>query len=124
MGWVTHAMATIIGLTMGLNRWQATIALFAVTAFYSALSGLWGVVVTDAFQFVLAMAGSVALAVFALRAVGGLAVLEEGLSAKFFGGGPTAIMPDLDSTWMAAMTLSASSAPTSCSWARHCADGS
>ena len=105
MGWVTHAMATIIGLTMGVNKWQATIALFAVTAFYSALSGLWGVVVTDAFQFVLAMAGSIALAVFALRAVGGLAGLEQGLHEKFPGGGVTAIMPDLDSAWMPAMTF-------------------
>jgi solute:Na+ symporter, SSS family len=108
---------------LGAVDW-ATIALFVVTACYSALSGLWGVVVTDAFQFVLTMAGSVALAVFALRAMGGLAGLEVGLSAKFPGGGPTAIMPDLDSTWMPAMTLSASSAPASCSWARRCADGS
>jgi len=62
-------------------------------------------VMTDAFQFVLAMAGSIAFAVFAPRAVGGLAGLEQGLEAKFPGGGVTAIMPDLDSAWMPAMTF-------------------
>ena len=59
MGWVTHAMATVLGLSVGLDKWQATVALFAITAFYSTLSGLWGVVATDFFQFILAMAGSV-----------------------------------------------------------------
>jgi Na+/proline symporter len=70
MGWVTHAMATILGLTIGVGKWQAVVVLFLITAFYSALSGLWGVLVTDFLQFILAMAGSVALAVFALGAVG------------------------------------------------------
>ena len=105
MGWVTHAMATILGLSVGLDKWQATVALLAITAFYSSLSGLWGVVVTDFFQFILAMAGSVALAVFALGAVGGLTGLQAGLAAKFEGTGPTALLPDLNEAWMPAMTF-------------------
>jgi Na+/proline symporter len=105
MGWVTHAMATIIGLTMGVDKRQATVGLFLVTALYSTLSGLWGVVVTDFFQFVLAMAGSVALAVFALGVVGGLGGLQTGLNAKFGGAGPTAFLPDLESAWMPALTF-------------------
>jgi SSS family solute:Na+ symporter len=105
MGWVTHAMATIIGLTMGVDKGQATVGLFLVTALYSTLSGLWGVVVTDFFQFVLAMAGSVALAVFALGVVGGLGGLQTGLNAKFGEVGPTAFLPDLESAWMPALTF-------------------
>ena len=105
MGWVTHAMATILGLSMGVDKWQATVALFAVTAFYSALSGLWGVVVTDFFQFILAMAGSIALAVFALGAVGGLSGLQAGLGARFKDEAPVALLPDLDSAWMPALTF-------------------
>ncbi|HET7876538.1 MAG TPA: sodium:solute symporter family protein [Methylomirabilota bacterium] len=100
MGWVTHAMATILGLTMGVGKWQATIALFVITAFYSVLSGLWGVVVTDFFQFILAMAGSVALAVFALEAVGGLAGLEMELNRRFPSASPLAFLPDPDAAWM------------------------
>jgi Na+/proline symporter len=45
-----------------------------ITAFYSMLGGLLGVLITDFFQFLVAMAGSVAAAVIALRLpqVGGL----------------------------------------------------
>ncbi len=105
MGWVTHAMATILGLTLGVGKWKATIGLFVVTAFYSTLSGLWGVVVTDFFQFALAMAGSVALAVFALQAVGGLPGLEVGLNTRFPSASPLALLPEPDATWMPALTF-------------------
>ncbi len=48
-------------------------------AVYSAISGLWGVSVTDTFQFVIAMGGSIVLAVIALRHVGGVSGLKESL---------------------------------------------
>lgn len=105
IGWVTHAMATILGLTLGAGKWQATLFLFAVTALYSTLSGLWGVVITDFFQFALAMAGSIALAVFAVGEVGGLDGLVTSLQAKYPGGQPLALLPDLGSAWMPAMTF-------------------
>jgi len=44
---------------------------------YSSLSGLMGVSVTDSFQFVMAMTGSIVLAVYALRDVGGVDGLKE-----------------------------------------------
>ncbi len=53
-------MARILGLTLGVGKWQATIGLFVITAFYSALSGSG--------------------AVFALQAVGGLARRRGGKS--------------------------------------------
>ncbi|HXH81621.1 MAG TPA: sodium:solute symporter family protein [Candidatus Tectomicrobia bacterium] len=105
IGWVTAAMVKILNLTLGLARWEATIALFALTGLYAAVSGLWGVVVTDFFQFVLAMAGCIALAVFALGAVGGLDGLLAALAARFPDGGPLRMAPDLDSAWMPALTF-------------------
>jgi Na+/proline symporter len=105
MGWVTHAMATILGLTVGAAKWQAVIALFVLTALYASAAGLWGVVVTDAFQFVLAMAGSVALCIFALSVVGGLDGLIAGLNARFPDGAPLAILPDPASAWMPGLAL-------------------
>src|SRR5690606_34455077 len=56
------------------------------TAAYSLLSGLWGITVTDAFQFVVAMAGSVALAWFALDLpeIGGLGGLVARLPETTF----------------------------------------
>ncbi|MGM0647352.1 MAG: sodium:solute symporter family protein [Bacteroidota bacterium] len=55
-------------------------------ALYSSLSGLWGVSLTDTFQFVVAMAGSIALAVMALNHadVGGIVGLKENLPAWIF----------------------------------------
>jgi len=105
MGWVTHAMATILGLTLGVGKWQAVMILFLITALYSVLSGLWGVLVTDFLQFILAMAGSVALAVFAVGAVGGLSGLREALGARHPDGMPLALFPDLHSAWMPPLTL-------------------
>lgn len=61
--------------------WVTLLSLFGFTALYSALSGLWGVVVTDAIQFAIAMAGCIWLAVAALDHAGGsnamLAQVEE-----------------------------------------------
>ena len=80
MGWVNLAMAKILAVTMGWDKLTAVLISLGVTAAYSAAAGLWGVVVTDLFQFVLAMVGTIALAWFVLRMpeVGGL----EGLQAK------------------------------------------
>jgi SSS family solute:Na+ symporter len=80
MGWVNLAMAKILAITLGWDRLTAVLISLAVTGLYSALSGLWGVVVTDFFQFVFAMGGTIALAWFALQlpAIGGL----SGLTAK------------------------------------------
>jgi Na+/proline symporter len=105
IGWVTAAMAKILGLTLGVGRLEATLGLFVLTGLYSVLSGLWGVLVTDFFQFLLAMAGCIALAWFALGAVGGLGGLLGALSAKFPDGAPLRLVPDLDSAWMPALTF-------------------
>ena len=105
IGWVTAAMVKILGLTLGVGRWQAVLALFLITGFYSAISGLWGVIVTDFFQFVLAMTGCVALAYFALNAVGGMSGLLASLHARFPDDAPLKLVPDLDSAWMPALTF-------------------
>jgi Na+/proline symporter len=86
IGWVNLAMAKILAVTLGWNRLTAVLASLAITGLYSALSGLWGVVVTDFFQFTFAMGGTTALAWFALRApgVGGVAGLRAQLPASTF----------------------------------------
>src|SRR5262245_9779012 len=86
IGWVNLAMAKILAVTLGWDRLTAVLASLAITGFYSALSGLWGVVVTDFFQFLFAMGGTTALAWFALQApgVGGIAGLREKLPASTF----------------------------------------
>ncbi len=80
MGWVNLAMAKILAVTLGWDRLTAVLLSLAITGIYSALSGLWGVVITDFFQFLFAMSGTIALAWFAVRLpeIGGL----DGLIAK------------------------------------------
>jgi Na+/proline symporter len=107
MGWVNLGMAKILGGTLGLQKWQALGFCLGITFLYSILSGLWGVVVTDAVQFVIAMIGSIALAFFALQAVGGLDGLKAGLSAvtphganEPFGTAALTLWPDGSAAWM------------------------
>jgi solute:Na+ symporter, SSS family len=106
MGWVTRAMVTILQVTLDVNPWKAAIALFAITALYSAFSGLWGVIVTDVFQFIVAMAGTILLAVLAVKWVGGLDSLVE-QSAAHFGSHEAAfgVLPPTDSAWLPLSTL-------------------
>jgi SSS family solute:Na+ symporter len=109
MGWVNLGMAKVIAGTLGIAKLQALALCLSITFFYSILSGLWGVVVTDAFQFVIAMAGSIALAFFALDAVGGIQGLKTQLAFVTPPGSDVAfgnadkvlsIMPDGTALWM------------------------
>ena len=106
MGWVTRAMVTILQITLDINPWTGAIVLFAITALYSVFSGLWGVIVTDAFQFTVAMAGSILLAVLAVNAVGGLDVLQAKMTAHF-GSSAAAfgVIPPVNEAWLPLSTL-------------------
>src|SRR5271156_144009 len=79
LGWVNLAMVKILQLVLGVNKLQAlavVMGLIALTSFISTLSGLWGVLVTDLFQFVVKMSMVTVLAVFAVRAVGGMDAMK------------------------------------------------
>jgi len=84
MAWVNLAIAAVLEGMFGIPReevmWYVGAAL-VITAGYSALSGLWGVAVTDAFQFLFAMAGTIVLAfvVLDLPEIGGIVGLREQL---------------------------------------------
>jgi Na+/proline symporter len=107
MGWVNLGMAKVLSGTLGLQKWQAVAFCLAITLVYSSLSGIWGVVVTDAVQFVIAMAGSIVLAVLAVRAVGGIEALQAGLervtpvgSPDPFGANALSLWSDGSAAWM------------------------
>ena len=76
MGWVNLAMAKILALTLGLttatSQLEAVFACLALTLAYNAVSGMWAVLWTDLVQFVLKMSMVLALAIFAVHAVGGM----------------------------------------------------
>jgi Na+/proline symporter len=106
MGWVTRAMVTVLEISLNINPWQAAVLLFLVTAGYTIFAGLWGVVVTDAFQFVVKMGGVILLAVLAVKSVGGLDVLTR-RAAEHFGSREAAfsVIPPTDKAWLPASTL-------------------
>lgn len=74
MATVTLAAIKIGGVLLGASKYEVVLVAGAVTALYSATSGLWGVVVTDLILFAVAMIGSVAAAWYALAQpeVGGM----------------------------------------------------
>jgi Na+/proline symporter len=92
MATVTLAAIKIGGVLLGVDRYTVVVVAGAITMLYSATAGLWGVVATDLLLFVLAMVGSVAAAVVALRLpeVGGL----EGLVTHPALAGRLSFLPD------------------------------
>ena len=112
MGWVNLAIVKILVLVLGVTKVQAlaiAIGIMLITASISTLSGLWGVLVTDLFQFILKMGMVIVLAVFAIRSIGGMAGLISGIHAVEKSGTGTgsllSFVPDLNSTWMPLITF-------------------
>jgi Na+/proline symporter len=89
IGWVNVALMTILQVFFNISYTHAlwiTVACMLFTAFYSSLSGLWGVAVTDAIQFVIAMTGCIVLAVLVVNSekIGGIQGLQQKLSPETF----------------------------------------
>jgi SSS family solute:Na+ symporter len=111
LGWVNLAMVKILEITLGLDKRGAilvVIGMLVFTAFYTAISGLWGVLVTDLFQFALKMAMVIVLAILAVNAVGGIDQLKTKIGAMDTAAGSgsrLAFFPEYDSVWMPAITL-------------------
>jgi len=112
LGWVNLAMVEILMLVLGVTKLQAlaiVIGMIALTSFISTLSGLWGVLVTDVFQFVIKMSMVIALAVFAVRAVGGIDSMKVKLLAidatRGHQGSVLDFVPNLNSAWMPLITF-------------------
>ena len=108
LGWVNLAMVKILTLTLGVTKAQAlwiVLGIIALTSFISALAGLWGVLVTDLFQFVLKMTMIIILAFAAVNAVGGIDLMKVKLSQIHRAGSALSFVPDLNSAWMPMITF-------------------
>lgn len=93
LAWVILAMVKISKAVFELSdtmiiaghTFQTSIVVVAIslviTGAYSAASGLWGVIVTDFVQFILAFIGTGLLAWYAVRHVGGLTALKTQIAA-------------------------------------------
>jgi len=103
LGWVTKAMISIVHDLFGVSNLAATLicvlGLIPFTGIYVALGGLWGVLWTDVFQFVLKMGIVIGVAYYGIKAVGGMDALLTRLHAMRAAAGPgagdiTAVFPD------------------------------
>lgn len=104
MGWVIKAMLTILNETVlytgegsepFISDWALIAICLGVVAVYSTLSGLWGVAITDFFQFIIAMGGCIALAILAINDAGGVDQLRQSVEAAMPGGDAFNFIPDL-----------------------------
>jgi len=112
LGWVNKAMVDILTLILGVTKLQAlmiVLGMIALTSSISTLSGLWGVLVTDVFQFVIKMGMVIVLAVYAVNAVGGIDAMKVKLTAvdatRGGQGSVLSFVPDLNSAWMPLITF-------------------
>jgi Na+/proline symporter len=112
MGWVNLALVKIMMLVLGVTKFQAlliTVGVMFITASISTLSGLWGVLVTDLFQFVLIMGMVIVLAVFAVHNIGGMGGMIDSIHAIEKSGGASgsilSFLPQLNSAWMPLITF-------------------
>ena len=121
LGWVTKAMTSIVSTTLANTRmlnnvsafmsrfgsvWSgndgaalAICVLFLIpfTGLYVALGGLWGVLWTDLFQFVLKMSIVIAVAYYAIQACGGMSAVIASLQqieARTGRANPLGFLPD------------------------------
>ena len=85
IGWVNLAMWKVLDLALGLGPERSSwllAGLFGIGVAYTLASGLWGVVVSDVFQFVLAMLGSLVLAGVAAGSLGGMGGVLDALRGE------------------------------------------
>jgi solute:Na+ symporter, SSS family len=126
LGWVTKAMTGIVATTMGstMQRWPVLVGfahflsrifghvfagtdgqalviciffLIPFTGVYVALGGLWGVLWTDLFQFILKMSIVIGVAYFGVEAAGGMTTIITkigGMRAANGASNPLAFFPD------------------------------
>ncbi len=108
LGWVNLAMEKILGTALNIPKFWAVVICMAITAVYTSISGLWGVLWTDLLQFVLKMSMVIVLAYYAVRAVGGMQAMKVKLAAvdaargaaEGGSGSILSFVPDLHSPWM------------------------
>src|SRR3954468_14970981 len=131
LGWVNLAMIKILRETLQFDSlavgtsWgdfmkthlniDAPVSMFILigmllfTAYYTTISGLWGVLVTDLFQFILKMGMVILLAILAVNAVGGIDALVSNIhaadAARGRSGSRFDFFPQWNSAWMPSVTL-------------------
>jgi Na+/proline symporter len=110
MSTVNLAAAKLANVLLGWPMWQTLGACAVINVAFASIAGLWGVLITDVFQFVIAMTASVAAAYYSLQQpqVGGLSGLISQIPPSTL-----QLLPDFND-WP--LTLSVLILPLTISW--------
>lgn len=115
---VILAMAKIMDVSMGWGKWESIAISSGVAIAYSMLSGYWGVVTTDFFQFIIAMAGAIILAFASVNKAGGIDIIKERVSSNTLN-----FFPPLDGDFMGAAFLTFLGYVGLSWWSKYSSDG-
>ncbi len=110
MATVNLAAAKIANILLGWPMWQTLAVCAVINVAFASIAGLWGVLITDVFQFVIAMTASIAAAYYALQQpqVGGLSGLMSQIPPSTL-----QLLPDFNN-WP--LTVSVLILPLTISW--------
>jgi SSS family solute:Na+ symporter len=110
MATVNLAAAKIANVLLGWPMWQTLAVCAVINVAFASIAGLWGVLVTDVFQFVIAMTASIAAAYYSLQQpqVGGLSGLMAQIPPSTL-----QLLPDFNN-WP--LTMSVLILPLTISW--------
>lgn len=89
--WPMTGLVKVMQETTHWGKAESIVFAMALTTVYASLSGYWGVVLTDFFQFFIAMTGAIVLACYAVEAAGGM----ENIVRTLEGTGKLDILPPL-----------------------------
>jgi solute:Na+ symporter, SSS family len=82
---VILAMAKIMDVSVGWGKWESIVISSGITIAYAMLSGYWGVVTTDFFQFIIALIGTVILACASVNKAGGIGTIKASIDQDALG---------------------------------------
>lgn len=73
--WAVTGLVKVTAAATGLGKTESIFLCAGIGTLYAVASGLWGLVMTDLFQFAMAVIGGLAVAYFAVDAAGGLGTI-------------------------------------------------
>lgn len=100
LGWVLLAITKITSVFFPIGKVETIVVSSLMVLVYAVTSGYWGAVVTDLFQFVVAIFGAIYVGVVGVREAGGIAAIREKLPESVF-----SFLPTFDAGSIAVLTF-------------------
>jgi Na+/proline symporter len=98
LAWVFQGLIKVVTIFGGWDPYLVLLVAGGITAIYTVSGGYYSVIITDFFQYILALGGSILLAVLAVIHVGGIDSMLFKLENMFPGKGFTSMTPNLGDT--------------------------